>query len=360
MRPAARVVVDGRDITANLIPAPFGMPLLDGGVAIHDLANGDKNSPLVSLTVTDAEGLKSDSVELTIDNREKYRAPKKGAKIKVWLGYAETGLVYMGSYTVDQWNKSGALRTLTVSAKAADLTGDLKSPKSRSYHNKTVGEIVEQIGQYHEMEAKVHPDLRDIRIGHIDQSNESDFHFLTRLSKRIGGNFKPADGMFIMNKAGSGTLPSGEDAPVFPITEADITSWQATGSERGSYVSASATWIDPKTGERQTVVRGKTKVKGPRFKDRRVYKTEDEAERAAQSALDGLNRGKVSLNIEMPGNTEIFAGAFIEANDIDPDVDGLFVNKNSTHTLDSSGLRTSLQCESKDGGNDTEDDNEDG
>ena len=34
MTPAARILLDGRDITANLIPAPFGLPLEGGGHVI--------------------------------------------------------------------------------------------------------------------------------------------------------------------------------------------------------------------------------------------------------------------------------------------------------------------------------------
>lgn len=354
MTPAARIVLDDIDITANLIPAPFGLPLLGGGVSVGGLTNDNNSAPLLSLTVTDAEGLKSDSVELTIDNRDQIPAPKKGARMQVWLGYVETGLVYMGSYSVDQWRKSGRPRLLTVTAKAADLTGDIKSPKSRSFHETTVGEIVDKVAQKNGMEAQVHPELRDMKIGHIDQSSESDIHFMTRLAKRVGANFKPANGKLIFNKAGAGTLPSGADVPVFTITETGVTDWDATGSERGSYQSASASWADSRTGERKTIVRGKTGKTALRHRDRRVYKTEEEAERAAEAALSGLQRGKISLNISMPGAPEMFAGARIAAQDFDPDVDMVYIVKNTTHTLDSSGLRTSIQNESVDGGKDDE------
>ncbi|WP_311276180.1 contractile injection system protein, VgrG/Pvc8 family [Methylobacterium sp. WCS2018Hpa-22] len=341
MTPAARIVLDGRDITANLIPAPFGLPLEGGGsVLTRGFLSG---GPLLGLTVTDNEGIKSDAAELRLDNRRQIPAPKKGAKMQIWLGYAETGLVYMGNYEVESWTKSGRPRTLLVSAKAAGLTTEIKSPKSRSYHDKTVGEIVEQIAGKNGLTSIVHPTLKSFKIGHIDQSTESDINFLTRLAKRVGGNFKVADRRLIMNLAGSGSLPSGGAAPVFPCYEIGESDWTATGSERGSYKSASAAWQNTETGERESVVKGSGT---PRFRDRKLYKTQEEAERAAEAQLSALTRGKVSFSDTRPGWPEIFAGARLDVIDHDPDVDGLFNLKTVAHSIDSAGYKTSLTAES--------------
>lgn len=349
MIPAARITLDGIDITANLIPSPFGVPLEGGGMAIASGALS--GGPLLSITVTDNEGTKSDSVELEIDNRSQIPAPKKGAKMKVWLGYADSGLVYMGTFMVDTWTKKGRPLTMTVSAKAAGLTTDIKAPKSRSYHDKKVEEIVKQVAGKNKLGSKVHPDLGKIKIGHIDQQNESDLNFLTRLGKRVGANFKLADENVIFNKAGAGQLPSGGDAPTFTITETGVTDWSATGSERGSYKSSSASWQNTTKGERETITEGEGT---PRYRDRKLYKTEDEARAAAKATLEGLKRGKVSFDANFPGKPEMFAGAKVQAQDFDPDVDMLYILKTATHKLDSSGLSTGIKCESKSGGEDEE------
>ncbi|WP_152048879.1 contractile injection system protein, VgrG/Pvc8 family, partial [Aureimonas psammosilenae] len=339
MTPAARIVLDGIDITANLIPAPFGLPLEGGGMIIPTgFGSLTNRAPLMSVSVDDNEGLESDSVDLEIDNRLQIPAPKKGAKLKIWLGYATTGLVYMGTFEVDTWSKRGLPRTLTVSAKAAGFTTEIKAPRSRSYHRKTVGELVEQVAERNGLDAVVHPALRDLPIGHIDQSGESDVNFLTRLAKRIGGNFKIGDSRLIMNKAGAGTLPSGSPAPVFSFTQTGQESWEATGADRGSYKSASASWQDTKKGERQSVVVGEGK---PRYRDRKLYKTEEEARQAAKATIDGLTRGKVSFSTSFPGRPEVFAGARALVSNHDPDVDGIYVIKSARHSLDGSGLKTS-------------------
>lgn len=344
MTPAARITLQGIDITANLIPAPFGLPLAGGGVSIP--AGYLEGGPLLSLEVTDNEDKKSDAVELEIDNREQIPAPKKGQEFMVWLGYTETGLVYMGRYAVESWTKSGRPRTLKVSAKAVGFGTEIKSPKSRSYHENTVGEIVNKVAGFNNLTALVHPDLQSVKIGHIDQSSESDLHFMTRIAERVGGNFKLADGKMVMNKAGSGQLPSGTEAPVFAIQEdsGDVKNgWSATGSERGSYGSAEAYWQDTKKGERTATKEGSGK---PVFRLRGIFKTEDEAKVAAKAKLAKLNRGKVSLELPLVGRPEIFAGARVQAEGFDPDVDGLFQIKTAKHSLNGSGLGTSLTTES--------------
>lgn len=348
--PAARITLDGQDITTQLLPSPFGIPLEGGGHVISGGKLGD--GPLLSLTVTDNEGHKSDSCEVEVDNRETLAAPKKGSEIKVWLGYADTGLVYMGSYKVSQWTKSGRPLKMTVSGQAADLNGDLKSPKSRSYHKKKVKEIVEQVAGKHKLKAKVHPDIGSIELGHIDQSTESDINFITRLAKRFGGVAKIADGNLIINKPGSGTLPSGSPAPTFTLRETPQTDWSATGSERGHYKSVQAAWQDTEKGERQWVSEGEGK---PRFRDRKLYKTEDEAKKAAKAQLDGAQRGKVTVEITREGFPDIFSGAQVSLSDFDPDVDGEYTVKTVTHTLDDDGFKTKLSLESK-GGEDGDDD----
>lgn len=356
--PAARIDLDGIDITANLIPAPFGLPLLGGGVSIPGgLSFGGNSAPLVSLTVTDHEGHKSDTVELEIDDRQQIPAPKKGAKLEVWLGYADSGLVFMGSFVVDEWTKSGRPRKLTVSAKSAGFTTDIKAPKNRSYHETTVEEIVQKVAGKHGLGSKVHPDLGKVKIGHIDQSNESDAHFLTRLAARVGGVFKLANRTAIFNKPGSGQLPGGGEAPSFSEVEdgGEILDWSATGSERGSYKSAAANWQDTKKGERVEVVEGEGK---PRYRDRKLYKTEEEAKQAARGQLDALTRGKVSLTIDRAGKPEMFAGSGVNASNFDAEVDGPFVIKTATHTLNDSGLKTNYEAESKGGGNDEDEEAE--
>jgi uncharacterized protein len=288
---------------------------------------------------------------LELDAREYIPSPGKGAKLQVWLGYAETGINYMGTYLIESWTKKGRPKTMTVSAKAAGLTTDIKAPKSRSYHETTVQDIVNKIAGKHGLSAKIDSKIGQKKIGHIDQSNESDINFLTRLAGRVGANFKLADENIIFNGAGSGMLPGGGNAPTFILTEEGMTDWDCTGSTRGEYESVEAAYWNVEKGQREWVKNsgagggGGGGKKGPKHRVRKLFKTEEEAEAQASATKSSLARGGKVLGASMPGRTDLFAGAGAAAQGFDPDVDDAYSIKSATHTLNGQGLSTRISCE---------------
>ncbi|WP_047308772.1 phage late control D family protein [Rhodopseudomonas palustris] len=342
-------MLDGIDITANLIPAPFGMPLEGGGRVIPGGVLGFGQGPLLSITVSDYEGKKSDTCELELDNREYIPSPGKGSKMRVWLGYAETGVNYMGTFSIDSWRKKGRPKIMTVTAKAAGFTTGIKAPKSRSYHDKSVDDIVKYIAGRNGLSAIVNGEVGGIKPGHLDQSNESDLNFLTRLADRVGANFKLADERIIFNKAGSGVLPSGGAAPSFILTETGTTEWDCTGSTRGDYQSVAAAYHNVKKGEREWIEEGGG---SPKYRLRKLFKTKEEAKAQAKATKGALARGKKVFSASFPGRTEMFAGAGITAMQFDPDCDGSYTIKSAIHRLNNSGLSTRISCETAGEGSD--------
>lgn len=324
MKPAARVTLNGKDVTTAWA------------------------SVLESITITDEAGVKSDSCEVAFDAREGFSAPPIGAELKVWLGY-EPQPVYMGSYKVDSWAKSYPPRRLTVSAKAADMTGAIRAPKVRSFHEKTVKDIVGQVAGDNGLSPLIDDKIGGTTVEHIDQQGESDIAFLSRLAKRHGATFKVADGKAIFAAKGSKTAPSGKAKQAITLTPINLASWSANCSERGGFKSASAGYMDHVAGKRKTArVKGTAK---PHHRDRRLYGSKAEAEAAAKANLGDLTRGKVSVTIEMVGTPTLFAEALVTLKDCDPDVDGEFLAKSVTHTYGGGAFRTSLSLET--GGADT-------
>lgn len=321
--PTARVVINGRDITTQLL-AP------------------DKKRILVSLTVTDEAGIKSDSCTLVIDNRLGFAAPETGELMEVWMGY-EPSPEYMGKFRIDEWEKGGPPNTLTISAKSAELTTAIKETKHHSWDGTTVGDIVRAIAAKHGLSASVDGAAGSHSIEHIDQHGESDLAFLSRLARRHGAMFKLADGKIIFAKNGSKSLPSGTPKAAHTLTPKDnVVSWRLKKSVRGDHKSAKATWHDHKAGKRKSVTAGSG---SPTHRDRRLYRTEAEAEAAAAGKLDDLKRGEVDASIDLGGTPGFFAESFITLSGFDPDVDGTYNSKSVTHTLDSGGYRTSVALE---------------
>ena len=331
MRPGARLQFDGREITAWLIPA--------SGAERARLSGG-----LISLSVTDEAGFKSDSVEFTIDDIDRHKAPTKGAELKVWLGW-EPQPLYMGRFKVDSWRKTGPRRTLSVSASAAELTTAIRAAKSRAWDDKTLGEIARKVAAEHGLTPAIHAEVEGIRIPHIDQQHESDLAFLQRLATRNGSVFKVADGRLMLTRKNAKTLPSGAAKGSAILRPSDVSDWTFESTARGDYKAVVTSYRDDATGERKTATAGDKRSK-LKHRDRRLYGSQAEAEEAARAQLRDYQRGKKTVDINAPGLPIIFAEGEVTLVDFDPDIDGTFRVRSVRHTLDSSGFRSSLALES--------------
>ena len=144
-------------------------------------------SRLMDVSVTDNKSGDADELSLTLDDHDgKLAMPKRGVKLQCWMGYIDAGVHDMGVYTVDSVEWGGTPDTITVKAKSADMKGSLKSGRTQSYHDKKLGEIAKEVATRHELELAMTDYLMNIEVGHIDQTDESDLHLLTRLCWQFG------------------------------------------------------------------------------------------------------------------------------------------------------------------------------
>lgn len=316
-------MVNGQDITSKLLAK-------------------DQRRILVSLTVTDEAGVKSDTCTLVVDNRAPgFKAPATGELMEVWMGY-EPAPQYMGKFRIDEWEKSGPPNILTITAKSAELTTAIKETKHKPWDNTTLGNIVQTIAEAHGLSSVMTGDLASRPVEHIDQHGESDLAFLSRLAKRNGAMFKLADGKVIFVKRGT-KLPSGKGKSAITLKpDSNVVNWSMRMSVRGEHKSVKATWHDHDKGKRKSVTAGSGH---PVHRDKRVYRTEAEARAAAEGQLADFKRGKADGSVDLVGNTGLFAETLVTLSGFDEDVDGTYNAKSVTHTFDSSGYRTSVALE---------------
>ena len=162
---------------------------------------------LLELVVTDEAGLSSDALRLTLDDRRRAdgaiaQLPKIGTVLEVSLSYAGRAWVAMGKFIVDEIEIRSPPATLSVSAKAADMVGPFRSPKTRSWEAATLGALVSAIAAEHRYQAKIDPELGAIAVLHLDQTAESDMALLTRLAAKHDAVAKPVAGFLVL----AGTL----------------------------------------------------------------------------------------------------------------------------------------------------------
>ncbi len=306
---------------------------------------------LLNLRITDEAGMKSDTASLTIDNRANaVEVPRRGVIMKIALGYDKTGLVQMGAYTVDEVSSEGPVRTLTISAKAADMQAGLKVRKTRAWVNITLGELVETIAGEHDLQPQVTDALAAIDIApvpykQLDQTNESDLHLLTRLATQYDAIAKPANGFLLFVSKGEAKAASGQELSAVTLTESDVKTFRARAADRGKYAAVKAYYLDAETQQRVPVTSGDGT---PVFSLRRTYPDAAQAEGAAASKLAALKRGTATLSLTLEGRPDITAETPLTFVSDDELANGEWVVTRAEHELSGragGGLTTRIDAE---------------
>lgn len=317
--PSFRIVADGTDITERI------------------------RDRLVSLRITDQAGQQSDSLEITVDDRDRrMEVPRYGGWLRVWLGYSAGGQkpAYMGAYAVDDVDLSMGPRSMVIRATAAQTAPDLvKESRTQSWDRTTLGQIAQTIGSRNGLQVVVKGGLGSLQVQHEDQTNETDQGFLTRLAERYGAVIKPADGKLVV-------VPRGQPGTAGGVTIRleEVTSCRATLKGRGAYGGVKARWIDRTTNTEKVVTAGDSSGRLPVFEERQLHKTQAEATKAAAARLQSFRSGEVRVSLQMQGRPDVNAEGSITLQGFRPEVDGTWQAKSITHELAGGGYTTSVEC----------------
>lgn len=298
---------------------------------------------LLSLSVSDEAGLKSDQVSIELDDRDNaIELPAPGALLAVFMGYKESGLIPMGVFTADEVKAKGPPDTLTITGKAANLGGSIQEQKTRAWDDVTIEQIVAKIAGEHKLTPMVAKKLAQIHFDHLDQTDESDVAFLNRLAKDHDALATVKGQTMLFIERGEGKTASGLKMLPVPITRTGKIRWSMTLITRGKFGSVEATWHNQETGQKEKVTAGEEK---PVKKLRHVYGDKAEAQRAAEAKLKEAKRSGTSLSLSMPGNPLIAAEGQVLAIGFRDGVAGLWSIKTAKHEINGSGFRTSITAE---------------
>jgi len=253
-------MITDMNIQAGARIAPAYMLTLNGADITQNFSDR-----LIGLTMTDNRGFEADQLDIELDDTDGLvELPPRGAKLTLWLGWQGSALVNKGSFTVDEIEHRGAPDTLTIRGRSADFRGTLNSRREQSWHDTTLGVIVETIAQRNKLTASVADTLKAITIPHIDQTQESDTAFLSRLAERNGASVSVKSGKLLFLKAGSAMTASGKPIPQMTIERGDGDRHQFAIADRGAYTGVTAKWLhtkDPKPAKQKQAVMLKRKPK---------------------------------------------------------------------------------------------------
>ncbi|WP_458379193.1 phage late control D family protein [Pseudomonas chlororaphis] len=322
--PAFRLSVDGNDIAQLVSPR------------------------LMSLLLMDNRGIEADQLSITLSDHDGMLAiPRKGAVIRLWLGWSDTGLVDKGTYTVDEAEHTGAPDVLSIRARSADLRKGLKTKRERSWSNTTLGEVLGDIATGNGLKATIASALGGLPILQLDQANESDANLISRVGEEFDAVVTVKAGCLLCLPAGGGKTASGLALPHITLTRADGDQHRYLQADRDSYDGVRAYFYDVNSAKKQEAIAGG----GENLKDlRHTYSDRQSALRAARSEFNRLQRGSATLSYTLAvGRPDLIPELTYTLQGVKAEIDEIiWYGGNVQHNLSAdSGYTVSLELESK-------------
>ena len=287
---------------------------------------------LISLSFKDEAGIVSDEITLSVYGT--FKRPKYKDKLKLWLGYKESGLWYCGSFSVQSSERTESSTTIT--ATGVDFSGGLKKKKNRAWEKMSLKEIVEKIAGEHGLSAIC--DYGEIKITYTGQHDISDLAFLKKLAKDFDAVFNVKDNQIIFLRKGNegkSTIPKAS------ISLSECSSYRIKYSNKTLYGSCKAVWHDTKENTIKEVVVGSGE--GEQIKLEQSFKNAAEAKEKAKAKLERANSGIVSGSLEIYGS-KVFAGGILSLSNAGED-SGEYRIKSVNHSLSADSFSTSVEFE---------------
>lgn len=363
------------DILKGEVPVPQYKVVIDG----TDITNKVKPR-LMNLTLTDNRGFDADQVELQLDDSDGLLTmPRRGASMRVWLGWKGTPLIDKGSFTVDELEHSGAPDSLTITGRSVDFRESLNVKKERSFHGKKLSEIIDTIATNNGLFSVLSTSLKDEVIEHIDQTNESDAAFLVRLAKEFDTIPTVKDGRLLFVRAGLALTATGKAMPPVVIKRSSGDQHRFSIADRDAYTGVVAYWHDKKAAEKKTVKLKRRKKKTTTTTTtttttdtttptavvkenelligseenvkhlRHIYANQKNAERAAKAAWQRLQRGVAEFSITLAtGRPELITELPVTVRGFKPQIDeGSWLLTKVIHNVNDNGYTNQIELEVK-------------
>lgn len=329
--PDYQVLIDGKDISGLL------------------------RSRLIRLSITDKRGFEADTIEVSIDDADGLVSiPRRGAKMQAHIGWKGEPLYNKGSFFIDDVDHSGPPDVLTIRGKSADIAGTFQELREASYHEQTLGSVLDVIASRNGFNSLVDEAMASTVLDHMDQQNESDMAFMTRLGKEFDALATIKEGSLLFMPNGGARSASGMALPEFVITRKSGDTHNFAANDRNEFTGVRARWIDDRAAEVRADERDGSE---PQFLAgsegnvkvlRRMYARESMAKRAAESEWAKMKRSGATFSLTMAvGEPGLFPEVPVKLDGFKPEINAAkWITKEVRHEVSDSGLVTSLSLES--------------
>ncbi len=325
MIPAFRITADGADATATL------------------------QSRLIELRLTDKQGLEADELQITVSDHDgAVNLPRRGVTLRCALGWRGEALIDKGAFIVDEIAQSGPPDVIAITARSADFEGPFKEQREQDYDGVTLGTILRTIAARQGLMPAISGDLDGIPIDHLDQTNESDAHFLTRLGEDHDALATVKDGHLLFTPIGAAVTVGGAALTAATIRRADGDRHAFTIADReGTTTGVKAKWRHIGSSTTLYALAGE---EGSVKTLKRDHPNETAARRAADAEWARLQRAKKEMTIALAhGRPDIIANQPLKLEGWRKEIDGLaWVTGDISHALGGGGFTTEIRAFSTD------------
>lgn len=230
-----------------------------------------------------------------------------------------------------------------IRGKASDLRGSGRTIRNGSWEAVPLQRIVAEIGARNGWQAICPvPTL----VPRVDQVNESDFNFITRLARQFDSTAKVANGQLLVLPRQSGQSASGKSPGVVGIARGEVSQWYFRLDDKAARKAVRTRHLDVASGEVRTIELVNDEAaegQRPVHTDRHLYPNRAAAEQAAVARLASFNRDTAHVRPGLAWRTDLFAERSIDLQGFVDGLDGQYQIDSVEHVFTSSGWRTTVQ-----------------
>jgi uncharacterized protein len=315
-------------------------------------ANGKDITALIrdfveDITLTDDAKDDSDQFSMTLAYTRALSIPARGA----FLTFTVDGLP-LGNYLVDGRRLSTPAYSLSLEASGTPFNPNgkqspLQTQRTRKWPaTATLVNVLATIAKASGLASAVSPKLKTVSLEGLTQKDESDLHFIQRVSQNNGAYFKINGNTLVLHHYDDVVTANGQTLPTHTIRELDTMGidWQDGG--RSEIGKVTAKWRDAKakTAKSNTVTVG---TEDPTHALKQMFPTEVQAKQAAQAELTRQQNKSNTLTVNLPmPRFDIFALHRLVVTDApDPISTARWKIIRVIHRYNGSGWTTTLNCE---------------
>jgi len=323
-KPVLRLVINGRDVTADLDPH-----VLD--FAYEDKLHGEADE--IEVTLRDDLGLW----------RGAWR-PEHGDLCEAWIGYLGGPMMPCGQFEVDEPEASGDRAggdVLTFRALSAKPSSALRTKRTEAYEDQGLADIAGKVAARNGM--SVSGTIDDIRFKRVTQRRERDLEFLTRLAEDTGHYFTAKGAHCVFTSRAS--VAGAEPVRTFSLAAGTgITRWRLAEPTHRTFSKARVQYLDPDRKQLVTVEADDLRVKtGDTLTIDERIEDEAHARRLAQSRLDAANAEGRTGSLDLVGDPLLVSGQVIALGTGFGKYAGRWLIASARHRVSRGGYTTAIE-----------------